>query len=89
MKERIKYDRLIYNPLHRKGKGMRKKIFKWAIVLSVIAFLFIQPLTRQIILFILPLGSGIDDLIFVVVGIIALIAWFVFGWTGLRKENRE
>jgi hypothetical protein len=89
MKERIKYGRLTDNPLHRKGKDMRKKIFKWAIALSVIAFLFIQPLTRQVILFILPLGSGVDDLIFVVVGIIALVAWFVFGWTGLRKENRR
>lgn len=35
----------------------------WAIVALVVALLFYIPHTRALILFILPLGRGIDDLI--------------------------
>lgn len=40
---------------------------KVLIVLCVLALLLANPVTRQVILLILPLGSGIDDLIFFVV----------------------
>lgn len=48
----------------------KRKVSNWAkvlIVLCVLALLLANPLTRQMILLILPLGSGIDDLIFFVV----------------------
>lgn len=43
------------------------KLSNWAktmIVLAVLLLLMLFPPTRAILLFILPLGSGIDDLIF-------------------------
>lgn len=46
------------------------KLSNWAktvIVLLVILFLMIFPPTRHFIMFLLPLGSGIDDLIFFIV----------------------
>lgn len=48
----------------------KRKVSNWTkvlIVLCVLALLLANPLTRQMILLILPLGSGIDDLIFFVV----------------------
>lgn len=44
-----------------------KRISNWAkllIILGVLALFMLHPITRSIIMFILPLGSGIDDLIF-------------------------
>lgn len=53
---------------------MRQNWLKTVIILSLIAVLFVNPITRSIILFILPLGSGIDDLIvFVLIIAICLI----------------
>ena len=52
---------------------------KVVIGLLVIALLMLQPLTRSIILFILPLGSGIDDLIVIAALSIAFII-FVIQW---------
>jgi len=48
----------------------QRKLSNWAktmIVLCVLLLLLANPVTRQMILLILPLGSGIDDLIFFVV----------------------
>lgn len=53
-----------------------KKVSNWGkalIAMLILLWLFIFPPTRQIILFILPLGSGIDDLIFFVLLFAALI----------------
>lgn len=52
------------------------KVSNWwkaLIAVLVLMWLFIFPPTRQMILFILPLGSGIDDLIFFVLLFVALI----------------
>jgi len=58
---------------------------KVAIYACVIAFLFANPYTRMFILWLLPLGSGIDDL----VEIIAIIIAIVFGvyYYIRRKRN--
>ena len=51
-------------------------ISNWAktmIVLVVVMFLLINPVTRGIIMVILPLGSGVDDLIFLVVFFVAMV----------------
>lgn len=45
--------------------GNGKKITTLALVLLAVALLFWMPPTRMAILWLLPLGSGIDDLIFV------------------------
>lgn len=39
---------------------------KYAIFLIVLGLVFWFPLTRGLVLFLLPLGSGVDDLIFVI-----------------------
>jgi len=54
---------------------MDKRIGYTALAFIIVALLFWNPFTRSIILFILPLGSGMDDLIFIA----ALIAAIVFG----------
>lgn len=59
----------------------KKKLSNWAktmIVLAVLLLLILFPPTRAILLFILPLGSGIDDLIF-------FVLLFVFGLVALLK----
>ena len=43
------------------------KLSNWSkllIILGILCLLMLHPMTRAIIMFILPLGSGIDDLIF-------------------------
>lgn len=43
------------------------------LVTSILILLFWIPVTRSAILFVLPLGSGLDDLIFFVLLIIACV----------------
>ena len=46
---------------------MQNKTTNWCkavIVLAALLFLMIFPPTRSLVVFLLPLGSGIDDLIF-------------------------
>lgn len=65
--------------------------WKWVLGLAVVAFLFWNPATRAIILWILPLGSGIDDLIVIASLILILVLAFVRGWISLPqwlKRNR-
>lgn len=57
------------------------KLSNWAktmIVLAILLLLMLFQPTRAILMFILPLGSGIDDLIF-------FILLFVFGLVSLLK----
>jgi len=44
-----------------------------AVAALIIALLFWNPTTRSVILIILPLGSGIDDLIFLAALILAVV----------------
>lgn len=50
--------------------GNWKKVM---IATSILILLFWIPVTRSAILFVLPLGSGLDDLIFFVLLIIACV----------------
>lgn len=63
--------------------------WKTALVLAVVAFLFWNPITRRIIILILPLGSGIDDLIVIVALVLILILAFVRGWIALPSWFRR
>jgi hypothetical protein len=65
------------------GSGMRGRLLKVAVGALVFVILLWHPVTRQIVVFILPLGSGYDDLlglIGLVVGAIFLFSWI---WTGI------
>src|SRR3990167_11058838 len=57
----------------------------WAIVALIVGFLFWNPVTRKIIVFLLPLGRGVDDLI--EAAAIALAVIFFFGPPVTRKAG--
>lgn len=62
---------------------MRGRLLKVAIGALLFVILLWHPTTRQIIIFILPLGSGYDDLlglIGLIVGGVCLLGWI---WTGI------
>lgn len=48
------------------GYSNGRKITTVAAILLMVALMFWMPPTRMAILWLLPLGSGIDDLIFIV-----------------------
>jgi hypothetical protein len=67
-------------------------MYKWnwrAIGLGLLATtaLLFFPITRRIIVFILPLGSGIDDLLFMIVFAITLVVAFATGWISWDKTQ--
>ena len=49
------------------------------IVLCLLLVLMINPLTRQVIFLILPLGSGIDDLIFIILLFVTVTVFLIRG----------
>lgn len=55
-----------------------KRLSNWAKAMVVLGLLVIAmaiPITRRVLLLILPLGSGIDDLVFfVLLGLLATVA---------------
>ena len=55
------------------------------IALGIIALLFWNPVTRSIIILILPMGSGVDDAIFIA----ALIGFVAFGIWWLLNKRKE
>ena len=57
--------------------------------LAVLAFLFRNPAARRIVLWILPLGRGIDDLIVIVALILIVVLAFVRGWIALPRWFRR
>lgn len=62
---------------------IRGRLLKVAMGVLVFVLLLWHPTSRQIIIFILPLGSGYDDLlglIGLVIGGIFLFSWI---WTGI------
>lgn len=58
-------------------KCMKSNWFKLSGIFALIATLFVNPITRNIILFILPLGSGFDDLVEIVVIFIAIVVFLI------------
>lgn len=60
----------------------KKKLSNWAktmIVLCVALLLMLIPFTRSIIVFILPLGSGMDDLLFFILLFAAVVVFLIRG----------
>ena len=62
---------------------IRGRLLKVAIGALVFVLLLWHPTSRQIIIFILPLGSGYDDLLGLVGLIIGGIFLFSWIWTGI------
>jgi hypothetical protein len=60
----------------------------WFLVALAVALVMWNPTTRAIVLFILPLGSGIDDLIFILALGSALVIWVVRSVI-LRTKRRK
>jgi len=63
---------------------MIKYIKNWAILFTVLGFLFWNPTTRAIILWILPLGSGMDDFVFAGALILALALWLLYKVSSIK-----
>lgn len=63
-----------------------EKIGRIAIIATVIALLFWNPYTRAVILVILPLGSGLDDVIFLLALSVAVTLWVI---KFLRRKDRR
>jgi hypothetical protein len=63
--------------------GIRGRLLKVAIGALVFVLLLWHPTSRQIIIFILPLGSGYDDLLGLIGLIIGGIFLFSWIWTGI------
>ena len=61
------------------------KLKKWLIGIAIAVLLLWNPATRSVILFILPLGSGVDDLVFFGV----LLAGGVLGTIYYLKKRKE
>lgn len=58
----------------------KRKLSNWTktmIALCALLLLLLNPFTRQIVFFILPLGSGIDDLIFFIVLFVAIAVFLL------------
>ncbi|MFP4346593.1 MAG: hypothetical protein ACLFU8_18055 [Anaerolineales bacterium] len=56
---------------------LARRLGKWFLIALLVAFVMWNPVTRQIVLFILPLGSGIDDLVFITALVVAIIIWVI------------
>lgn len=65
----------------------RKTVLLTAILLAVIISLY-NPILRRIILFILPLGGGPDDVLFLLACVGLGIVWFIRFWTKLGEKIR-
>lgn len=57
-------------------------LIKWVIAALVLAFCFWHPLLRQVVLFILPLGSGFDDFVFFALLVFAVIGGVLYVTNG-------
>lgn len=62
---------------------------KVVVPLIIMLILLWIPPTRYAIFWLLPVGSGIDDLIFIVIGVAVFILAFVRGWVQLPKIFRS
>jgi len=63
-----------------------ENIKNWAIGLAILVLALWNPASRAVIFYILPVGSGIDDLVFIVVAIAAVIAW-AFRYANKKREE--
>lgn len=65
----------------------RKTILLTIILLVIIISLY-NPFLRRIVLFILPLGGGPDDVLFFLALVGLGVVWFVRIWTKLGEKIR-
>lgn len=69
-------------------KWMNRNWWKVVIGLAITAYLFYHPLTRPIMLAILPLGKGIDDfLVWICLVCLCIIVFFKMFQPAQPKEN--
>lgn len=53
---------------------------RWIVGLLVLFLVLVyHPVTRPVVLFLLPLGASIDDLVVVVLGVLFIVGWTYFG----------
>lgn len=57
----------------------------WTVIALTSLFIMWNPLTRSIVIFLLPLGSGIDDLIFIGLAVVVT----TLGLVNYIKERRK
>lgn len=69
----------------------KRKLSRWIAVALAVAFCFWQPHLRAVTLFVLPLGSGIDDLIVIVALVFAAVGYVLYLTNGRfwMFENKE
>jgi hypothetical protein len=63
--------------------GIRTRLLKVAIGALIFVILLWHPVSRQVIVFLLPLGSGYDDLLGLAALIVGGILLFSWVWTGI------
>lgn len=56
------------------------KLVRLIVAFAIVGFLFANPITRSIIIFLLPLGSGIDDFVEAIAIIGLLVLLIANGW---------
>ncbi len=66
-----------FEPPESPQDDLARRLGKWFLIALIVAFIMWIPVTRQIVLFILPLGSGIDDLVFITALVVAIVIWVI------------
>ncbi len=62
---------------------------KLGIIALIVFIAFAVPYTRRVVLFILPLGKGVDDMIALIAGLVVLVI-FGGGWArDLARDTRR
>jgi len=61
------------------------KTLKWFLIFVAVVFVMWNPITRQVVLFLLPLGSGVDDLVFIIAIVFAIVLRLIL----VIKEKRN
>jgi hypothetical protein len=72
----------------------KRNLLKWIGGALILGFLFWHPITRQVMIFLLPLGSGFDDLIAlacIVFAIVGAVLYYTNGkfWIFERKQHGD
>lgn len=62
---------------------------KALVVLLAVAFVWLNPVLRAVVIFILPLGSGPDDIVGVVLIIAIVVLAATYAVSQVRKRRKE
>ncbi len=63
------------------------KFWRVMLYLSVALILLVTPLGRRIVIFVLPLGRGIDDIIVMALLVVIVILALIKGWLSIPSIN--